>query len=238
MAKRKTTRNDKIQDGRQRTPRYQKTVEVVPKTQAQDHYIKAINSFTTTIGIGSAGTGKSYIPLAMAARDFVVGDCKQIIILRPLVAVAGKELGYMKGDLEEKMAPWAAAPVENLKKILGKPKVEYMIRHEEIMARPLGYERGVTYDDAFVILDEAQNATESELEMFLTRIGENCRVVITGDHRQSDLAGEGWLEPLVDMCEDQDLPVGVVYFDSDDGVRSDACTMWVKAFEKNRPEDG
>jgi len=231
MAKYKRTRKDKIEAGEAPTPKYTKTIEIRPRTTAQQDYIQAINTFDTTIGIGSAGTGKSYIPLAMAARDYAERKIEKIILLRPLVAVDNKGLGFFKGTFEEKIAPWAAAPLENLSKILGKERVERMVKHEEIMLRPLGYERGVTYDNAFVILDEAQNATPAELEMFLTRIGDNARVVLTGDPRQSDLGRNSGLTGLVGLCEKLDLPVGVVNFDTDDIVRSNTCKMWVTAFE-------
>jgi phosphate starvation-inducible PhoH-like protein len=236
MAKQRRTRRTKIQEGVEPTPKYQKTVEIRPRTAPQREYLAALNTFDTAVGIGSAGTGKSYIPLAVAARAYVEREIDQIILLRPLVAVDGKELGYFKGDVDEKMAPWAAAPLQNLRKILGPQKVDYMIRKEEIVARPLNYDRGMSYDRAFAVLDEAQNATMAELEMFLTRTGEGTRIAMTGDPRQSDLGPNPPFEELTTLWEQDNTDVGVVRFSSDDVVRSDACKKWVKFFERLRSD--
>src|SRR5690606_21111330 len=150
------------------------------QTDAQQQYINAIKSHTLTFGIGPAGTGKSYCAGALAAEALESGRIERIILTRPAVE-AGEQLGFLPGELDEKFAVYIDAFRDILNERLGRGVVDYCLRHGRIVAAPLAFMRGNTFDNnTFVILDEAQNTTPAQMKMFLTRIGENCKVVVNG----------------------------------------------------------
>ena len=156
------------------------------KTLGQRHYIAAIQNKDLVFGIGPAGTGKTYLAVVMAVNALKNGQIKRIILTRPAVE-AGESLGFLPGDLKEKVDPYLRPLYDSLHDVLGMEHTERMIERGTIEIAPLAYMRGRTLDDAFVILDEAQNTTPAQMKMFLTRLGFGSKMVITGDITQVDL---------------------------------------------------
>ncbi|WP_335869322.1 PhoH family protein [Bacillus sp. 2205SS5-2] len=156
------------------------------KTLGQRHYISAIKKSDLVFGIGPAGTGKTYLAVVMAIRALKNGEVKKIILTRPAVE-AGESLGFLPGDLKEKVDPYLRPLYDALHDVLGAEHTERLIDRGTIEIAPLAYMRGRTLDDAFVILDEAQNTTSAQMKMFLTRLGFGSKMVITGDPTQFDL---------------------------------------------------
>jgi phosphate starvation-inducible protein PhoH and related proteins len=190
-----------------------------PRTPAQKRYITAIRNHDLTFGIGPAGTGKSYCAGALAAQALEAGQIDRIILTRPAVE-AGEQLGFLPGDLDEKFSPYIDAFRDILNERLGAGTVDYCLRHGRIVASPLAYMRGKTFDSrTFVVLDEAQNTTPAQMKLFLTRIGEGSRVVVNGDVGQSDVRGPNGLADAIERL--RGLPgVCVHRFERDDIVRS------------------
>ncbi len=211
------------------TPRRVAVQPLEPKTVMQDRYMKAITNSVLTIGTGPAGTGKTYIAGTMAADALSAGEVEKIIITRPAVD-AGESLGFLPGEMEAKYAPYIAAFRAVLDERLGKSRVEYMLKNGQIEAVPLAYMRGLTFKRAFVIMDEAQNATPQQMKLFLTRVGEDCTVVVNGDLDQKDITGESGLQDAIDRISF--IPsVRVVRFDRRDVVRSGFVQEVVEAYE-------
>jgi phosphate starvation-inducible PhoH-like protein len=156
------------------------------KTMGQRHYIYAIKKHDLVFGIGPAGTGKTYLAVVMAVRALKSGSVKRIILTRPAVE-AGESLGFLPGDLKEKVDPYLRPLYDALHDVLGQEHTQRMIERGTIEIAPLAYMRGRTLDDSFVILDEAQNTTGAQMKMFLTRLGFGSKMVITGDPSQIDL---------------------------------------------------
>lgn len=207
-----------------------KTVNLKPMNDRQTEYIKALNSFDQVIVCGFSGTGKTYIAATYAANMYANKEIGKIILTRPNISV-GKDLGFFPGTLEEKFAPWAAPVLDVLNEQLGKGVVETGIKNGNIEMAPLSTMRGRSFKDAFIILDEAQNTTIPEIKMFLTRIGKECKVVINGDIKQSDIATQSGLSKIIHLAKKHKLPVPVIEFGVDDIVRSDICKKWIIAFE-------
>lgn len=199
------------------------------KTLSQGNYISAIKSHKLTFGVGPAGTGKSYCAGAIAAEELESRRIEKIIISRPAVE-AGENMGFLPGDLQEKFDPYFDAFRDCLIDRLGKGAVECGMKNERIVVAPLAYLRGKTFNDAFVVLDEAQNCTSAQLKMFLTRIGENCRVVVNGDIRQSDIGHQSGLQDAIDRLGHLDS-VYVHEFDRDDIVRSGLVREIIQCYE-------
>lgn len=189
------------------------------RTAAQQSYINAIKNHCLTFGIGPAGTGKSYCAGALAAEALESGRIERIILTRPAVE-AGEQLGFLPGEVEEKYAVYIDAFRDILNERLGRGVVDYCLRHGRIVGAPLAYMRGKTFNNnTFVILDEAQNTTPAQMKMFLTRIGEDTKVVINGDIRQSDIRGPNGLEDAINRVGG--LPgVHIHSFEREDIVRS------------------
>lgn len=189
-------------------------------TENQSHYITAIQSATLTFGIGPAGTGKTLIPVALAAEQIQLKQIDRIIITRPVMET-GRTLGFLPGSETEKYSPYVTPLLEALTWRLGKSQLEYALKCGRIVASPLEMMRGQSFHDCWVILDEAQNVTKEQMLMFLTRIGRNCKIVITGDPKQCDLR-HGQISGLMDAVERcATIPeVRVIEFTFDDIVRS------------------
>ena len=167
------------------------------QTPAQQAYINAIKTHALTFGIGPAGTGKSYCAGALAAEALESGRIERIILTRPAVE-AGEKLGFLPGEVEDKYAVYLDAFRDILNERLGRGVVDYCLRHGRIVGAPMAYMRGKTFSsNTFVILDEAQNTSPAQMKMFLTRIGENAKVVINGDIKQSDIYGRNGLEDAI-----------------------------------------
>lgn len=227
---RRFSRRKKREAGVNPTPKHAKSIELCAKTYNQKIYAKALNEDPLVFVVGCAGTGKTYMAATMAAKMYYEGKVNKIVITRPNVAAGGKDIGYFKGDLQQKMAPWVSPLVDVLTKHLGKQKVETMLSEGEIIIEPFSVMRGKSFEDAYIILDEAQNTTYLELKMFLTRIGEGTNVVINGDIAQSDLDAKSGLKNIIHIIKSQMLPFPVIEMTQDDIVRSDICATWIKAF--------
>lgn len=163
-----------------------KRQSVVPKTLNQKRYLQAIETSPITFGIGPAGTGKTYLAMAMALKELIEGRVERIILTRPAVE-AGETLGFLPGELQEKILPYLTPLYDSMNDILGKEQTEQLITRGIIEIAPLAYMRGRTLANAFVVLDEAQNTTHEQMMMFLTRLGDGSRMVVTGDITQIDL---------------------------------------------------
>jgi len=200
------------------------------RTKSQKDYMCAIQSHCLTFGIGPAGTGKSYCATAMAAEALKSGRIERIVMTRPAVE-AGEQLGYLPGDLEEKFSVYIDPFRDILNERLGKEAVDYHLRHGRIVAAPLAFMRGKTFGgDTFVILDEAQNTSIAQMKMFLTRIGEDCKVVVNGDVKQSDIRGSNGLADAVRRLGG--LPgVCIHEFERDDIVRSGLVRAVIERYE-------
>jgi phosphate starvation-inducible PhoH-like protein len=192
--------------------------------------MRAIQTHALTLGVGPAGTGKSYCAAGLAAEGLKKGTIDRILLTRPAVE-AGENLGFLPGDIDEKFGVYIEAFREILDERLGRGAVDYYLRHGRIVAAPLAYMRGRTFGPGtFVILDEAQNTTIQQMKMFLTRIGTDCTVVINGDVQQSDLRGANGLADAIDRLSD--LPqVKVHTFTRDDIVRSGLVRAVIDRYE-------
>ena len=162
---------------------------VKPKTLGQTQYVRAIASNTVTLGIGPAGTGKTYLAVAAAVAAFREKSVNRIILTRPAVE-AGERLGFLPGDLQSKVDPYLRPLYDALFDMLGADTYNKYLERGDIEVAPLAYMRGRTLDDSFIILDEAQNTSREQMKMFLTRLGFNSKIVITGDITQIDLPGD------------------------------------------------
>lgn len=207
-----------------------KTVPLKALNDKQKEYIKALTAYDQVIVCGFSGTGKTYIAATYAANMYANKEIGKIVLTRPNIAV-GKELGFFPGTLEEKFAPWAAPVLDVLNDQLGKGVVETGIKNGNIEMAPLSTMRGRSFKDSFIILDEAQNTTVAEMKMFLTRIGKECKVVINGDIKQSDISMQSGLSKIMHLAKKHNLPVPIIEFGVDDIVRSDICKQWIIAFE-------
>jgi phosphate starvation-inducible PhoH-like protein len=189
-----------------------------PKTDAQEAYANAIDVYDLVFARGPAGTGKTYVAASLAAEAMQDRLIEKIIITRPCVG-AEEEYGFLPGDMGEKTQPWAKPVIDVLVEKLGAGAVEYMLESEQIEIAPLGMMRGTTFNNAFVIFDEAQNATVGQMKLFLTRIGENVKIVVDGDpDEQVDIAGSGFDDAWDRMWGHPQ--VGFVRFEVEDIVRS------------------
>ncbi|KWW21681.1 MULTISPECIES: PhoH family protein [Peribacillus] len=202
------------------------------KTIGQRYYIQAIKKHDLVFGIGPAGTGKTYLAVVMAINALKNGQVKRIILTRPAVE-AGESLGFLPGDLKEKVDPYLRPLYDALHDLLGMEQTQRMIERGTIEIAPLAYMRGRTLEDAFVILDEAQNTTEAQMKMFLTRLGFGSKMVITGDRTQIDLP-KGMKSGLVRVEEILKNVKGLsfVYFEQSDVVRHPLVAKIITAYEQ------
>lgn len=209
-------------------PVQRKAPPLEPKNEVQRRYLNAMKNFQVVVGLGPAGTGKTYIAGAYACDLLEKKLIEKIIITRPAVD-AGESLGFLPGELEEKYEPYIAAFRDVLNERLGKSHVDYLIKTGRIEARPFAYMRGCTFKDAIVILDEAQNSTKEQMKLFLTRVGENCKVIIDGDEAQADIRDSGLTDAINRI---QHIPaVKIVRFSKHDVVRSGFVQEVVEAYE-------
>lgn len=205
---------------------------IKPKTLGQKKYISAIEENIITFGIGPAGTGKTFLAIAMAAKALKNNSVSKIILTRPAVE-AGENLGFLPGDLQEKIDPYLRPLYDSLYSILGYDNFLKLKEKGIIEVAPLAYMRGRTLDDAFIILDEAQNATNEQMKMFLTRIGFESKAVITGDITQIDL-GRRKNSGLVSVSKILNSIKGINfnYFDSSDVVRHSIVMKIIEAYTR------
>lgn len=203
--------------------------ELQPMTERQGDYLRALKTSAQVIVMGPAGTGKTYIAGTWAADQLRNRKVRKIIITRPNVP-GGRSLGFFPGTLEEKIAPWVVPLVETIKNRMGHCAFDIAIKNGDIEIVPFEVMRGRTFQDCIVILDESQNTLPAEIKMFLTRIGENCQVIINGDVSQTDLRETSGLRTIIHLIKSQILPVPIIEFTKEDIVRSGICELWVRAF--------
>ena len=208
---------------------------ISPKTPNQKRYLASVRSHDLVVAIGPAGTGKSYLAVAMAVSALVKHEVSRIILTRPAVE-AGERLGFLPGDLLEKVHPYLRPLYDALYDMLETERVASLSEKGAIEIAPLAYMRGRTLNDAFIILDEAQNTTSEQMKMFLTRLGFNSKMVITGDITQVDLPAS---RPS-GLIEIQTVLRGIdgiefIYFDHRDVVRHDLVSAIVRAYDRAKP---
>lgn len=202
------------------------------KNMGQKNYVEAINKSDVVFGIGPAGTGKTFLAVVCAIAAFKRGEVSRIVLTRPAVE-AGESLGFLPGDLKEKVDPYLRPIYDSLYAILGTNTTDRLMERGTIEVAPLAYMRGRTLDDAFVILDEAQNTTDAQMKMFLTRLGFNSKMIVNGDMTQVDLPGRQ-KSGLLDAKEilkgiDQ---IKFINFTSADVVRHPVVAKIINAYEK------
>lgn len=204
---------------------------IKPKTLGQKSYVDSIRKNLVTFGIGPAGTGKTYLAVALAAFYLKNREVERIILTRPAVE-AGEKLGFLPGDLQEKIDPYLRPLYDALADMFGYDQFQKMIDRNIIEVAPLAYMRGRTLEESFIILDEAQNTTREQMKMFLTRMGNHSRVVVNGDNTQIDLADRkfsGLTEAEKVLAH---VPgIGMVHFTDADVVRHDMVGRIIRAYE-------
>lgn len=205
---------------------------VKPKTLGQKRYCKSIAENTITIGVGPAGTGKTYLAVAMAVTAFRAKQVNRIILTRPAVE-AGEKLGFLPGDLQSKVDPYLRPLYDALFDMLGAETYQKYVERGNIEVAPLAYMRGRTLDDSFIILDEAQNTTREQMKMFLTRLGFNSKMVITGDITQIDLpnGAKSGLKDCIKVLKNID-DIKHIKFNEKDVVRHHLVQDIIKAYAK------
>jgi phosphate starvation-inducible PhoH-like protein len=205
---------------------------IVPRTVAQAHYMRELLSNDIIFALGPAGTGKTYIAVAQAVAQLITGSIQRLILSRPAVE-AGEKLGFLPGDMKEKVDPYLRPLYDALNDCLPAEQVERRIASGEIEIAPIAFMRGRTLADAFIILDEAQNTTPAQMKMFLTRFGENSRMVVCGDPKQTDLPGGMNASGLNDAVGRLDGVDGlsICRFGAGDVVRHPIVGRIVEAYE-------
>ena len=209
---------------------------VAPKNETQRQYVEAIRRFDVVFGIGPAGTGKTYLAMAAAVSALLQREVSRIILVRPAVE-AGEKLGFLPGDLYEKVNPYLRPLYDALYDMIETEKANKLVERGDIEIAPLAFMRGRTLNDSFVILDEAQNTTSEQMKMFLTRLGFNSKTVITGDITQIDLpnartSGLVEVQAILNHIEG----IKFVYFSNRDVVRHKLVQQIIKAYEKHEAD--
>lgn len=202
------------------------------KTVGQKKYVDAMKKNTVTFGVGPAGTGKTYLAVALAVSAFKNKDVDKIILTRPAVE-AGEKLGFLPGDLQEKVNPYLRPLYDALSEMLGQDSYLKLLEKGSIEIAPLAYMRGRTLNNAYIILDEAQNTTREQMKMFLTRLGDGSKMVITGDLTQIDLPDgkQSGLKHAVSVLKEVE-GIAICHFSEKDVVRHPLVQAIVKAYEK------
>jgi phosphate starvation-inducible PhoH-like protein len=254
MKTRRVTRRAKIENDvpptyKEKFTQTDKLTKFVPKTEKQALQLKYLQQGRTVVwAIGAAGTGKSMTAAYHAAQQFLNHKIDKIVLIRANVSV-GKSLGMLPGSLDEKLGVFFTQTIEHLKKFMGKGKVEVELRNKTIFYQSVEHLRGHSLENAFVLIEEAQNLTAEELEMILSRIGDNSQFCFTGDQKQTDLKANSGLIRTINLIEktikDQpeymddadldalDTSTGVVQFTMDDVIRSGLCKAFVKMYHHN-----
>jgi len=207
-------------------------IVIIPNGGHQEDYVQTINKKALTFGIGPAGTGKTYLAVACAVQQLVSGEVEKILLVRPAVE-AGEKLGFLPGDLSQKIDPYLRPLYDALFEMLGFKETNQFIERNIIEVVPLAFMRGRTLNNSFIILDESQNATVEQMKMFLTRFGFGSKVVVTGDITQIDLPKntQSGLVHSIDVLKDLS-EVGFIKFDSKDVVRHGLVQKIVEAYEE------
>ena len=204
---------------------------IKPKTMGQKQYVDLIRKKMIVFGVGPAGTGKTYLAIAMAIQAFKNGEVSRIILTRPAIE-AGERLGFLPGDLQSKIDPYLRPIYDAMYEIMGPESYQHQCERGAIEVAPLAYMRGRTLDNAYIILDEAQNTTPAQMKMFLTRIGFGSKVIVTGDMTQKDLPGgqKSGLDTALQVVKKIE-GIGICHLTSSDVVRHPLVQEIVKAYD-------
>ena len=198
----------------------------------QRQFIDACRRAPQVFGVGLAGTGKTFLASAVACDKLLDNAIEKIVLCRPAVGVE-EDIGFLPGAANKKMAPWVAPFMDVFKERLGTVALNNRIETGAIEIVPIAFMRGRTFKNAFIIVDEAQNATLGQLKMILTRVGENSTIVVTGDTTQSDIGERSGLATVLEMIERYGITAKVIAFRPEDVVRSHTCREWTEAFERH-----
>lgn len=204
---------------------------IIPMNARQAEYLSHLRTHPQVFVLGPAGTGKTWIAASHAADLYRSGSIGKIVLTRPNVP-CGRSLGFFPGTLESKFAPWTVPVTDAIRDRLGKAVYDIAVKNGDIEVVPFEVMRGRSWRDAFILLDEAQNTSVTEIKMFLTRVGEGCTTVINGDIAQCDVAQGSGLHAAITLVRQRNLPVPIIEFSADDIVRSGLCAMWFRAFEE------
>jgi phosphate starvation-inducible PhoH-like protein len=209
-----------------------KKTQILPKSGRQNAYLESIEKWDVNFGVGPAGTGKTYLAVAKAVEALEQEQVTRLVLTRPAVE-AGEKLGFLPGDLAQKVDPYLRPVYDALYEMMGFDKVEKLIARHVIEVAPLAYMRGRTLNHSFVILDEAQNTTPQQMKMFLTRVGFGSKAVITGDITQTDLPNHqaSGLKQVLSILQDVE-GIGMSYFSANDVVRHPLVQNIVQAYEE------
>ena len=211
---------------------------VIPRSKKQKEYVRSLKTNQIVMSLGPAGTGKTYLAVAVALSMLLEKKVERIILSRPAVE-AGEKLGFLPGDMKDKIDPYLRPLYDSLHDLLDYDKIQRKIESGVIEIAPLAFMRGRTIKNSFAILDEAQNATEIQIKMFLTRIGENSKLVVNGDPSQIDLPNKNQSGLVKSQSILKDIKeISVINFDHQDVVRHPLVTKIVEAYQKNTDDKG
>ena len=210
---------------------------VIARSEKQSDYIKALKENDIVLSLGPAGTGKSFLAVSVAVTLLLEKKIDRVILSRPAVE-AGEKLGFLPGDMKEKVDPYLRPLYDALYELFGADKIDKKIESGEIEIAPLAFMRGRTLKNCFAILDEAQNATETQIKMFLTRIGENSKLVVNGDPSQIDLINKSYSGLIKSKNILKDLnEIKIIEFDHTDVVRHPLVSKIIRAYQKKSTDD-
>ena len=211
---------------------------VIPRSKKQIDYVKALKNSQIIMSLGPAGTGKTYLAVAVALTMLLEKKVQRIILSRPAVE-AGERLGFLPGDMKDKIDPYLRPLYDSLHDLIDYDKIQRKIESGEIEIAPLAFMRGRTLKNSFAILDEAQNATETQIKMFLTRIGENSKLVVNGDPSQIDLPNKNQSGLIKSQSILKDIKeISIINFNHNDVIRHPLVTKIVEAYQKNNNDKG
>lgn len=206
---------------------------IQPKNRNQQKLLDAIENFPITVTLGAAGVGKTYCAASKVAQLYLKGKYEYIVLARSNVPT-GRSLGFFPGDVKEKLRPWLQPLISVLEKQLGRTKFEYMLEKDIVQFQPLETIRGRSYENSLIVVDECQNLTIEELKAITTRLGENSKMILSGDSSQSDINDGREILKFCDICDRHDIDIPIIEFTVDDIVRSDIVGQLVKAFIKEK----
>ena len=216
-------------------PVKQRPIDIVPRTRNQEKLVLALQDDSQHIVVtaGPAGTGKTFLAMLAAVKAFRNGDVDRIVLTRPAVGVEGEEHGFLPGDLNQKMDPWVRPLTDILREYYRQPDIAAMIAEQTIEIAPLGFMRGRTFKNCYIIADEMQNATPNQCKMLMTRIGENSKIVLTGDTDQADrrVADNGLADILTRLKKGGVKGISLCEFESKDIQRHHMITHILKMYE-------
>ncbi|UTU07832.1 hypothetical protein CcrC1_gp146 [Caulobacter phage C1] len=230
--RRSAAKNNPTPDRRQRAGDQPGAKPLEPKTAKQAEYIQYLQAGKSVAATGGAGTGKTYVAARVAARGLIEGKYEKIVLCRVAVSKAKHAMGFLPGKIEDKLKPWLVPVIDGLRAEVSAGTLEEWKAKGMFEVVAFEHMRGRTFNNAFVIMDEAQNADFGDLKLFLTRTGMHSQIVLTGDMDQIDIHNSG-LSEVIDMILEYDVPVEVVQFTSADVVRSPLAKAFVTAFEKH-----